>query len=217
LLNDQWNTADALLLSGVAAGIVFIGVTAIEIVARPGFDIARHAVSVLSLGERGWVMIATFIASGLLTLLCAIGMRQALAGGSGETWVPILIGLYGIGLVLAGVFPAPAGMGFPPGTPDDLMPVMTPTAIVHSVAFMLAFTSLIVACFVLARVFSGSTPWLIFYAGAGLLIPALIALGMANIVATGVAFYLAAILAWAVLAAAAIQLAGQRMAILTVS
>lgn len=214
MLNDQLNTTGALLLSGVAAGIVFIGVTAVEIFARPGFDITRHAVSVLSLGERGWVMIATFIASGLLTLLCAIGMRQALAGGGGEIWVPILIGLYGIGLVLAGVFPAPPGMGFPPGTPNDMMPVMTPTAIVHSIAFMLAFTSLIVACFVFAWVFSGSGAWSILYAGAGVLIPVLIVLGIANIVATGIAFYLAAILAWLVVAAVAIQLDSQRGALL---
>lgn len=88
MLNDQLNTTGALLLSGVAAGIVFIGVTAVEIFARPGFDISRHAVSVLSLGERGWVMTAAFIVSGILTLLCALGMRQALAGAAGETWVP---------------------------------------------------------------------------------------------------------------------------------
>ena len=67
MLNDPPNTTGALLLSGVTAGIVFIGVTAVEIFARPGFDISRHAVSVLSLGERGWVMTATSSSSSIRT------------------------------------------------------------------------------------------------------------------------------------------------------
>lgn len=191
-----------MLLAGIVAGVIFIGVTAIEIFARPGFDIKRHAVSVLSLGDRGWVMIATFIVSGLLTLAFAIGLRQTLTGGWVGTLGPILIGLYGIGLILAGIFPAPAGLGFPPGTPNDLMPVMTPTAIVHSIAFMIAFSSLIVACFVLASSFAA--PWSIFLVAAGLLMPVLIALGVTNTVAAGVAFYLAAITGWLAVAALAL-------------
>ena len=210
MLNDPPNTTGALLLSGVTAGIVFIGVTAVEIFARPGFDITRHAVSVLSLGERGWVMTATFIVSGILTLLCALGMRQALGGAAGGIWVPILIGLYGLGLILAGIFPAPAGLGFPPGTPRDQMPVMTPTAIVHSIAFMLAYISLIAACFVLARTFSGLGTLPYFYVAMGVLIPAMIVLGMANVIATGVAFYIGAIFGWLVVAGAAIVLTAQR-------
>ena len=55
-----------LLAAGVAAGILFFAVTLVEIFARPGFDIARHAISVLSLGPRGWVMKAVFILSGVL-------------------------------------------------------------------------------------------------------------------------------------------------------
>jgi hypothetical membrane protein len=201
-MTDAYNRL--LLLAGIAAGIVFIAVTAVEIVARPGFDIKRHAVSVLSLGERGWVMIATFIVSGLLTLFFAIGMHQTLARGWIGTLGPILIGIYGLGLILAGVFPAPAGLGFPPGTPHDMMPVMTPTAIAHSIAFMVAFSSLIVACFVLA--FSFAAPWPAFFIAAGVLMPVLIVLGVTNIVATGVAFYLAAILGWIVVAVIALRL-----------
>lgn len=191
-----------LLLAGVAAGILFIGVTAVEIFARPGFDIKRHAVSVLSLGERGWVMMATFVVSGLLTLSFAFGMYHTLAGGWVSTLGPILLALYGLGLIFAGIFPAPAGLGFPPGTPNDLMPVMTPTAIVHSIAFMVAFSSLIVACFVLASSFAA--PWSIFLIAAGILMPVLIALGVTNTIATGVAFYLAAILGWLAVAVLAL-------------
>lgn len=191
-------------LSAIAAGLLFSAVSTIEMFARPGFDIARHAISMLSLGERGWVMVATFILSGLLVLLCALRMRQS----DGGLFGPILIGLYGVGLVVAGVFPAPAGLGFPPGTPEDQLPVMTTSAIMHSVGFMLAFSSLIFACFVFARRLSGRG-WISgFCAATGIALPALIGLGMAGAVAAGIAFYVAAMLAWLWLAVVALGLAG---------
>lgn len=180
--------------AAIAAGLLFFAVTIVEIFARPGFDIQRHAISVLSLGPRGWVMKATFILSGLLTLACAAGLRRRGQGVAG----PVLVALYGAGLVLAGLFDAPPGMGFPPGTPDDAMPVMTIGAIVHSIAFMLAFGSLIIATFVFARRFArgGNRGAATLSALAGIAMPALIAMGMASVVATGIAFYIAAMLAW---------------------
>ena len=118
---------------------------------------------------------------------------------------PILIGLYGLGLVLAGIFPPPACCGFPAGTPDDQLPVMTPSAIVHSIAFMIAFSSLIIACFVAARRLSGR--WSTLSLAAGIAMPLLVGLGMANLVAPGIAFFVAAIIGWAWLAALVLQLA----------
>ncbi len=184
-----------LLEAGVAAGILFFAVTIVEIFARPGFDIARHAISMLSLGPRGWVMKAVFIVSGLLVLACALGLRRA----SGRIAGPALVALYGAGLVLAGLFDAPPGLGFPPGTALDQQPVMTTGAIVHSIAFMLAFGSLIIACFVFAFAFgrNGARGAAALSALAGAAMPVLIALGMAGTIATGVAFYIAAMLAWA--------------------
>ena len=183
-----------LLAAGVAAGILFFAVTFVEIFARPGFDIARHAISVLSLGPRGWVMKAVFIVSGLLVLACALGLRRA----AGRVAGPVLVALYGAGLVLAGLFDAPPGLGFPPGTAADQQPVMTAEAIVHSIAFMLAFGSLIIACFVFAFAMwrGASRGAAVLSALAGLAMPVLIQLGMAGTIATGVAFYLAAMLAW---------------------
>lgn len=199
--------ADQLTLSASGvAGLLFVGVSTFEGLTRPGFDLRRHAVSALSLGERGWVMVATFIASGLLTLLTAAALRKLLADGPGRRWLPILVGLYGVGLVLAGIFKAPAGMGFPPGTPDDQMPVMTAAAIVHSMAFMLAFTSLTIACFVAARRLSGVGRTMSLFAGIAM--PLLIVLGMAARVPPGIAFFIAAILGWAWLAAVVMALAG---------
>jgi len=192
-----------LLEAGVAAGILFFAVTLAEIFARPGFDIARHAISMLSLGPRGWVMKATFIVSGLLVLACALGLRRA----SGRVAGPALVALYGTGLVLAGLFDAPPGLGFPPGTALDQQPVMTTGAIVHSVAFMLAFGSLIIACFVFAFAFhrGGASGAAALSALAGAAIPVLIALGMTGTITTGIAFYIAAMLAWVWLGSVALR------------
>lgn len=197
---------EPLFFSAVAAGILFFAVSTVEIFARPGFDIYCHAISMLSLGERGWVMVATFIISGLLVLACAARMRSAAVGTAG----PALIGLYGIGLVIAGIFPAPAGLGFPPGTPEDQTPVMTASAVMHSVGFMVAFSALILSCFVFARQLWHHN-WL---AGLSLVVgfalPILIGLGMAGIVLTGIAFYAAAMLGWLWLGLLALELARGR-------
>ncbi len=203
--------ADRRLLSaGGFAGIIFCGVAIYGIVTRPGFDLQRHAVSSLSLGEGGWTMVAAFIASGVLTLLCALGLSHVLKEGRGRRALPILVGLYGLGLVIAGIFPAPACCGFPAGTPQDQLPVMTPTAIVHSLAFMLAFSSLIAACFVAALRLTGGSSLLSLL--AGIFMPLLVALGMANAIAPGIAFFIAAIIGWVWLVILVMQVGGQSAA-----
>lgn len=188
----------ALLFAGIAAGLLFFIVPTIEVFRRPGFDIQRHAISVLSLGDGGWVMKAVFIVCGLLTLMCALGIYMELARGWVRFAAPLLIGAYGLGLILAGVFDAPAGLGFPPGTPQDQAPVMTPSAILHSVAFMVAFSALIASCFVFALYFLHvqQTIWAVISLVAGIALPALIGLGISMTMAPGIAFYWAAMLGW---------------------
>lgn len=193
----------ALLFAGIAAGLLFFIVPTIEVFRRPGFDIQRHAISVLSLGDGGWIMKAVFIVCGILTLMCALGIYMELARGWVRFAAPLLIGAYGFGLILAGVFDAPAGLGFPPGTPQDQAPVMTSGAILHSVAFMVAFSSLIASCFVFALYFlhTQQTIWAVISLVAGIALPALIGLGISMTMAPGIAFYWAAMLGWLWLAA----------------
>lgn len=202
MANDQ--ATQSLLMAGICAAGIFFLVATVESLARPGFNLAKHAVSMLSLGDRGWVMIATFIVSGVLTMLFSAGVWRAM----GTVAAPLLLGLYGLGLVMAGVFPAPAALGFPPGTPEDLQPVMNTSAVLHSMAFMLAFGALIVACFVLAANFwsMGSMPLAVFCASAGVAMPVLVALGMSSIVATGVAFYVSAMVGWVVVVAVGLRI-----------
>lgn len=192
---------------GPVAAVVFVVVATIGVLTRPGFDLAVHAISMLSLGEDGWLMTANFLLTGVFTVLAAVGLRALPADQRGGAAGPVLLGVFGAGLVLAGIFPAPAGLGFPDGVPADQQPVMTPTAIGHSIAFNLAFTALIVATFVVGvrdlragRRARGTVSVVI-----GVLLPVLIATGMASVIPTGVAFYLAAVLAWVWVAIACIR------------
>ena len=43
---------------------------------RDGYDFTRHPMSLLALGEGGWVQIASFCATGGLMLACAAGLRR---------------------------------------------------------------------------------------------------------------------------------------------
>ncbi len=202
--------------SGVTAGIVasalFVIVSTVEAITRPAFDLSRHAISMLSLGERGWVMAATFLTTGALVVAMAFAIRRLHPG----PWGALLIGGFGVGLLIAGFFPAPRGLGFPEGTPLDLQPEMTPTAVLHSVGFNVAFGCLIAACFVFARRYltSGRTAPAIACLAAGVGVPVLIALGASSVVPTGIGFYLAAVLAFTWLAAiGALHLRTDRIAV----
>src|SRR5579872_6157917 len=66
-------TATRLLSCLALAGPVFVAVAMIQILTRPGFDLTRQALSLLTLGSWGWVQSANFIVSGSLIL----------AGGAG--------------------------------------------------------------------------------------------------------------------------------------
>jgi len=144
----------ALLLAGAVAGPLYLVVGLIEAFTRPGFDIRRHDLSLLANGDLGWIHMADLIVTGLLVVAGAVGMRGALASGRGRTWGPLLLGVYGIGLIGAGFFVADPALGFPPGTPADAHNVSW-HGLMHFVSGGVGFLSLIAGCFVFARRFAG--------------------------------------------------------------
>jgi hypothetical protein len=74
-----------LLYCGIVAGPLFIAASLIQAFTRTGFDLARHPLSLLSLGSLGWVQIANFVVSGILYVLGAVGQRAALRQSRGGT------------------------------------------------------------------------------------------------------------------------------------
>jgi hypothetical protein len=162
----------ALLACGVAAGPLFTVVAVIEMLTRPGFDLRRHDLSLLSNGDLGSIQIASFVVTGLLTVAAAVGIRRVLKSGPGGTWGPLLIGIYGLGYVGAGLFVPDPMNGFPPGTPNGLPSTVTWHSWMHLVSGSLGFLALIAACFVFARRFAsmGQRGWMAYSIVTGILV-----------------------------------------------
>jgi uncharacterized protein DUF998 len=92
------------LMRGAIAGSLFVGASFVQAITRQGFDLTRQPLSLLLLGDLGWIQLINFEAVGLLAIAYAIGVRRRLDGGRAGTWGPILIGAWGAGLIIAGVF-----------------------------------------------------------------------------------------------------------------
>jgi uncharacterized membrane protein YhaH (DUF805 family) len=151
-----------LLGCGLVAGQLFVAASLTQAFSRQGFDLARHPISLLSLGAPGWVQIANFVVCGILYLLGALGLRQAIRQSRGGTWGPLLIGAIGVGLIIAGVFTADPGAGFPPGAPSGA-PTMSWHGLLHELGFLLTFVAAISTSLVLARRYAaqGRRGWLV--------------------------------------------------------
>ena len=151
---------DPLLGAGLAAGPV-LGLTWLaQGLVRDGYDFGRHPMSLLALGEGGWVQIANFCVTGGLMIGCAAGLRRVLTGGPGARWIPRLTGAIGAGLVAAGVFPADPGAGFPEGAPAGA-PELSWHGILHEASHLAVVAAWIALCFVLRTRFArqGDRGW----------------------------------------------------------
>jgi hypothetical protein len=141
-----------LLVCGVAAAPLFAVVALAQAAMRPGFDLTRHAVSLLGLGDLGWIQNASFLLTGLLTIAGAIGISRALRG-PGVRWAPRLLVIFGVGCMAGGIFHTDPGDGFPPGTPAGIPMSMSWHGSLHMAFGGIGFLALFAACFVLARAY----------------------------------------------------------------
>ncbi|MGW5381013.1 DUF998 domain-containing protein [Nocardia sp. NPDC003963] len=142
--------SEGLLLAGAAAGPLFFASSITQMFTREGFDITRHPISQLATGDLGWIQILTFSTAGTGALALAIGLRRTLTEGTGRRVLPILVGIFGIGLVAAGMFTMDPENGFPAGTPDEPVAQMSWHSIAHSAAAAGAFTALAIAALTLS-------------------------------------------------------------------
>lgn len=154
-------TTRALLACGVVAGPLFAGVSLVQVLTRDGFDLTRHPLSLLSLGDLGWLQIANFVLTGLLSVAFSVGLRRSPEAGWAGRFGPLLYGGFGVGMVLGGVFLAEPSDGFPPDPPEG------PAgwhSLVHDVAAGVAIDLALVSCLLLARRFrrAGETGWAVY-------------------------------------------------------
>jgi hypothetical protein len=145
----------ALLAGGVIGPLVFIGVFLVEGALRPDYDPLRHQVSLLSLGDRGPIQVASFLVSGAAVVAFAIGLARILAPGRAARGGPFGIALAGAGLVVAGLFSVQPSFGYPPGAPAGIANPSAASYVHVAGAFML-FAGLFAAAALFAARFRGS-------------------------------------------------------------
>lgn len=172
----------ALLACGALFGPLFFVVAFAQMPFRAGFDIRHLAISVLTLGDLGWIQSANFEVTGLLILAFAVGLRRALAGGRAGTWAPILLALAAIGTIGAGIFHPDPGLGFPPGAPAGMPTTMSVSGTIHQLAAMVTFICSIATSFVMGRKFAGDgrRGWAVYCVASGVVAPALLVLALSD-------------------------------------
>jgi hypothetical protein len=194
-----------LLTCGVVAGPIYVAVGLTEMLTRSGFDLRRHSLSVLANGDLGWIHSTMLVVTGALVVAAAVGTRRAFPGGLAGTWGPVLITVYGLGLIGAGLFSADPALGFPPGTPADARDVSW-HGLLHFMWGGVGFLGLIAACVAFARRFLslGQRGWAtcslltgVFYLAAFFGVAAGSTQGATTLAVVNVAFSVAVVLGWA--------------------
>ena len=170
-----------LLACGVMAGPLFVIAFLVEGATRANYDPLRHPVSSLALGDSAWMQTANFIGAGLLTLAFAACLRRVLRPGKGSTWGPLLVGVWAVGLLGAGIFVTDPVSGYPPGATDRAIQYSWHGAL-HDLFSLPAFVGLATACFVFGRWFAGrgERGWAIYSAVSGVVFAAAFVLSSAG-------------------------------------
>jgi hypothetical membrane protein len=151
IVEDRAVPTRALLLAGVAGPVAFVAVFLIVGALRPGYDSIRHFVSLLSIGEGGWVQVATFLLGGLSFIAFGIGLARVWRSAGIARWVPRLVMLAGGALVACGVFTADPALGYPPGTPAGIPTDISWHGGLHYLGAILVFVGLAAAMVIDAR------------------------------------------------------------------
>jgi hypothetical membrane protein len=98
--------AGLLAWAGILGPILFTVAFIVQGLFRPGYSHLAEPVSALTAGPTGWVQQVNFMVFGPLMIAYAIGLHLGLRPARWGVVGPALLVLSGLGLVLAGVFPA---------------------------------------------------------------------------------------------------------------
>ncbi len=145
-----------LLMCAPVGSVLFTTAYLIEGATRPGYNAWQQAISALSLGHGGWVQVVNFLVYGLFVCCSAVGWRAALKPGVGAVLVPFFEGLTGLSLIVCGIFSQDPAPGYPLGA---MIPLVTTHGFIHLISSIVAMTSLIAVCFVLAWRFAKEPHW----------------------------------------------------------
>ena len=136
---------------GVLAGPFYVVVALAQALLRPGFNLMHDDVSLLSNGHGGWVQVANFIITGAMVIACSLGIHRVLAASGKRSWSPVLLAIFGAGLIGAGIVVADPMNGFPAGAPAGHPTTISTHGVLHIVSAGIGFMALIAFCFAMAR------------------------------------------------------------------
>lgn len=151
---------------------LFVVVIVVEGALRADYASLHRFGSELALGDRGWVQATNFIATGVLVLGFALGLRRTLAGDRGGVAAPLLATAFGLSLMAGGIFPTDPKPGYPAGSTGTSEPTLSGT--IHDANPVPFYLSLIALVVVLTWRFSktdGSRPLMWYSAATAVLIP----------------------------------------------
>jgi len=171
-------TTRLLLACGVIGPLLFFVVSLALGATRSGYNASHTYVSMLSLGEGGWMMVATFLVSGALLIAFAVGLRRI-----GYGWASILVGVVGVGTVTTGLFAADPGLGYPPGAPGGVPTAMSPRSAVHYTAGLVASFANVASAILIARQFGRDPRSARWARGVGLTAALIFILYVATVIA----------------------------------
>ncbi|MEP7161454.1 MAG: DUF998 domain-containing protein [Dermatophilaceae bacterium] len=137
----------SLLGWGVVAGPVYLVVGLALGLTRPEFDLTRHSLSLLMLGEHGWMQRANLLLSAAMVLAAAYGMLRTIRNGRGLA-MATLIFVYAAGMILSAAFPPDPVEGFPA---DSAGRSVSTSGVLHMLFGAVGFVALAGAAFVYAR------------------------------------------------------------------
>lgn len=128
------------------AGPAFAAAVVIQAATRDGFSLAEHPLSLLAHGPGGAVQTAAFLIAGIVFITCVTIWLRTRATDE-PVWSVRLIGLFGICLVVAGLFPTDPYNGYPAGANETT----TSIGALHNAAAGLGGFALVIAAIIAAR------------------------------------------------------------------
>jgi len=114
-------TRRALAAAGAAGPLVFLAVSVLASVVKPGYDARDQSVSELAVGAYGWLQTSNFFALGATMIASALALAAAHERGRGSRGAVALLAAAGAGMVTVGLFPTdlPGAAPTPQGAAHD--------------------------------------------------------------------------------------------------
>lgn len=197
----------SLLGYGVVAGAFYLVVGIVLALTRDGFDLSRHSLSLLMLGDYGWMQRVNFILTGLMTLAAALGATRVLRSTPRFARAAILLAAFGGCLIASGIFAPDPMEGFPPGTVEEDVSF---AGILHLAFGAVGFLCLAAAAFAMAGWYAsrGEQTWSTYsrVSGAVVIVGFVGGAALATQTLGVISLWIAVVSAWLWLANTSIQL-----------